>query len=1118
MNVLLISQCSKQALQETRRILDQFAERKGERTWATVITQEGLNTLRKLLRKSARRNTAVACHWLKSAGPELCWIVGNARRFNEQGTVPTNVTERDILRSQDENHWHTGEAMALLAGIAGLFHDFGKANRLFQDKLSGKRTVLFEPLRHEWLSLRLFQAFVDERDDKEWMAALTTITPQDEEKILNNLKLWAELNEQGIGCHNPFATFFPLAKVVGWLIVSHHRLPQFNHRDQQADDQNWRQGVMPQLNTLRLDSRDFEASWNSPQCVSSDWKTTHWQQLWQFPYGTPVSSRTWCDKANRLALRAMQCHSIWQTDDWLADRFTSHLARLSLMLADHAYSAGPVTEKWQDRDYRAFANTDPVTRAHKQALDEHNIGVGHNAYLLAKSLPQLRRHLPAITRHKGFKQRSQREVFRWQDKAFDLAKSLTHRSQKQGFFGVNMASTGCGKTFANARIMYGLADEKLGCRFSVALGLRTLTLQTGDALAARLSLESDDLAVLIGSAAVQQLHQLRKTDVAAMAESQSGSESAESLLEPTVHVRYDGSLDDGPLRRWLQSSKGEKRCKGLHELVSAPVLVSTIDHLMPATEGTRGGRQIAPMLRLLTSDLVLDEPDDFGLTDLPALCRLVNWAGMLGSRVLLSSATLPPALLNALFEAYQAGRVHYHRACGEPGEIPPVCCAWFDEFDVTQQDVVDRPAFKQQHDQFVTARLTKLAKQPPLRQGMLWPVSTAGKQVNEVVQGMATAISTGMFELHHHHHEYHQDSGKCLSVGLVRMANINQLVAVCQQLMAQTPPPDTRIHFCVYHSHHPLLVRSEMEKQLDALLTRHDSEAIWQHREVQRALQQPEQHHLFVVFASPVAEVGRDHDYDWAIVEPSSMRSLIQLAGRVQRHRQHQPDSPNILILKRNFKALRGVFPAYCKPGYESKAFQLVNPDMEQSLEVEQYQWIGAKPSIQMPPSKQKGPYTNLVALEHAHLAVALFVGEAKQHVGEFPAVGWWQYPLDWAGEMQRRTRFRESQPDECFVLYQEDEDEPLRFYRQEEDGELVLVEQSNFERQTFIPAERVEPWLPNQPEPLLEVLAEQMEGDAASLSRRYTEIRLSQSEAVWHYDPIFGVYKTVKNTKGGAT
>lgn len=33
MNILLVSQCEKRALSETRRILDQFAERRGERTW-----------------------------------------------------------------------------------------------------------------------------------------------------------------------------------------------------------------------------------------------------------------------------------------------------------------------------------------------------------------------------------------------------------------------------------------------------------------------------------------------------------------------------------------------------------------------------------------------------------------------------------------------------------------------------------------------------------------------------------------------------------------------------------------------------------------------------------------------------------------------------------------------------------------------------------------------------------------------------------------------------------------------------------------------------------------------------------------------------------------------------
>ncbi|HHU7938358.1 TPA: type I-F CRISPR-associated helicase Cas3f, partial [Escherichia coli] len=104
--------------------------------------------------------------------------------------------------------------------------------------------------------------------------------------------------------------------------------------------------------------------------------------------------------------------------------------------------------------------------------------------------------------------------------------------------------------------------------------------QTGDALRSRLGLGEDELAVLIGSAAVNQLWQQEKID------NDCGSASQESPAEEQQFVKYEGSLHTGTLEKWLKDDSK------LKELVSAPILVSTIDHLISATEGVRGGKQL----------------------------------------------------------------------------------------------------------------------------------------------------------------------------------------------------------------------------------------------------------------------------------------------------------------------------------------------------------------------------------------------------------------------------------------------------------------------------------------------------------------------------------------------
>ena len=320
------------------------------------------------------------------------------------------------------------------------------------------------------------------------------------------------------------------------------------------------------------------------------------------------------------------------------------------------------------------------------------------------------------------------------------------------------------------------------------------------------------MAIRVGGSASRALfeHYEKKAEA-------TGSASRQKLMDEASYVCFEGNHDAHPLLRRVMHEPQ------MRSLLAAPLLVCTIDHLTPATESERGGRQIAPMLRLMSGDLVLDEPDDFDMGDLPALTRLVHWAGLLGARVLLSSATLPPALVQGLFEAYRNGRHHFQHNRGHRPEgadrAPQVCCAWFDEFSQQQADCADVQGFVAAHQTFAARRCEQLAKALVRRRYELLPLNVGAERDRHAVR-FAELARDAAIALHAQHHSLDSRSTKRVSFGLIRMANIEPLVEVALALYQLGAPDGVHIHLCAYHSQFPLLIRSGIERQLDQALNR----------------------------------------------------------------------------------------------------------------------------------------------------------------------------------------------------------------------------------------------------------------------------------------------------------
>lgn len=851
MHITLISACERRAVKRSRAILDSYAIRTGVRSWATPITLEGLRELRGLLKASATRQTAVACY--RNEGRErmrLLWVVGARDCFGPDGHFPAGYTRRRAPPPA----WL--RVVGLLAHAGGLAHDWGKSGNFFADKLA--RAVAggppeADPVRHEWISMRLLQ---QRRQGQDWPRAWQAIA------MPKPLRQPGGLEGPGIDS---------AIHALDYLVATHHRL---------------------------FGPTGVDAKGKVMQCAAPD-ASAHVRDDSQARALAPAGAIAddVAELLDRIMARLLRKAGARSRAFW---RGAAMLARAALILADHEVSA----RRWPGGEAAGglFANT--KDGAFDQPLDWHLRTVGARAADFAWRIASLR--LPGLATESVehiLSPADERGRFAWQNQAVAAVAALRERSQG-GLLVFNIAATGAGKTIANAKLACTVSRRP---RFAIALNLRTLTLQTGDALADDLGLGPDELATVIGDRVASRLH---------AADPHNEQANAGAFASDGLPTEYDAHGGDMALPEWLGVLT--QRRPVLHQVIGAPVLVSTMDYLINAGEPGRQGHHVSALLRMVDSDLVLDEVDSYAPDALVAVLRVVQSAGLMGRSVICSSATLPQPVAEAVWRAFRSG---VQMRCALEERQPRFGVAIVDDqtAPTVLDDEAELPTRFARHVQQLLATPRKA-----VRRAWVQPVSGRGDEA------FVAAIAEAVARLHQAH-AWAGPGGKQLSFGLVRVANIGVAIDTARALAQRFP----QAWVACYHARDFRIQRHLKEQRLDFLLNRKRGDGhIVADPEIKRLLAASAAASVpFIVVATPVEEIGRDHDFDWGVIEPSSAHSIVQTAGRINRHRLCEVSQPNVVILQYNRRWLNSKpgEPCFIWPGLESRTsstHRYASPDL----------------------------------------------------------------------------------------------------------------------------------------------------------------------------------------------
>jgi CRISPR-associated endonuclease/helicase Cas3 len=874
--VILISDSSHKALREEKRMLDRYLLRLSDTVWGGRLSQEGEQTVRERLLKTRSPYRAVLC--LDAATLTPRWHVGRRRTFLPDGRQAFGERTSDL---PPEPRSPSADASRNIAILAALCHDLGKATNVFQRKLrhatsTSKNKPQAEPFRHEIVSTDVLLKAAQHPAPCPWRDLLAA-----------SAKALLASHHPETAIRQMQADFNGLSAVAqaARVVATHHRKASLDIHDH------------PPAFGIPERRPDFETSIDSKKrsepAPDADAATG--------PHGSP-----WDPSDAGTAWRGRLQHlldGLKQTPSVVGADLFPHAA---LVVADHLSSSRPdsrraeldrharnVLAKSKDPERNARVPRPQTLLGHLQQVADlagafHDLALGRRRLgFRPDDLPPTLTDLPLDG------------PFAWQGKVLRYARQAM-RPNRPAFI-VLTAGTGSGKTRVAPALLACQTDL---VRITALLPLRSLTRQTRAAYR-RLGLPDHAVAIKIGGSQPPDPEDPpatdapedeplfdREIDAAAVLQDQIGR--LPSALASHLRLASDG-LD--PLAR----------------LVAVPFLTATVDLMTGLITGEHM-RGTSSVIRLADTDLLLDEIDVLSPEDQAVLCRLTRACGAYGGRACLVSATIPPETAVAMAASYADGVRIRSMLQDRPEEndvdllvLDNLLDPWHDrrKADDLIRDVSDIFGTNHPLDGLQKAvRRATIEKPPPATRLVdVLPAPRTRQHEPCARDDFAVAIMQALPRLAQHDHP--TACGRRMSVGFLRMGTVYRAMGAARSLSQRPVLPDgTVLRVLAYHAAFGNEARARIESLLDDGLLRATGRPppIAEHHAIRRVLDSidPGGKLCLLVVCTSILETGRDHDYDFGVHETTSVRSLIQAAGRIRRHRNDPPPAaagPNLLVV-----------------------------------------------------------------------------------------------------------------------------------------------------------------------------------------------------------------------------